>query len=114
MEWLCLMRIEPFDRVYAVLQRGSPCPRCRSSEARGAPATWTECTWPGGTKLHCTRCGTVWLQLDSGADRELAKSLRLVESNYNHCRVDIGAASFVPSDACPTRGAVVEGAEDGC
>jgi hypothetical protein len=69
-EWLCLLRIGPFDHVYKVLPRGAPCPRCGSAEARGAPAVWTEAVWSGGAKLHCTRCGAAWLQLDAQAPRK--------------------------------------------
>jgi hypothetical protein len=62
-EWLCLLRVPPFDRVYQVLPREAPWPICSSTEKRGAPSLWVESAFPGGAKLRC-RCGASWLQLD--------------------------------------------------
>jgi hypothetical protein len=67
LEWLALMRIGPFRRVYLVQHRGAGCPRCASQESRGAPAAWVEVAWPGGAKLRCNTCGQVWLQIDGKA-----------------------------------------------
>jgi hypothetical protein len=59
-EWLCLMRIPPFHRVYEVLPRGASCPVCSRHDERGSPSMWVETAFPGGAKVHC-RCGMSWL-----------------------------------------------------
>src|SRR2546428_675918 len=67
LEWLALMRIGPFRRIYPVQARGAGCPTCSTRESRGAPAAWVEAAWPGGAKIRCNACGQAWLQIDDKA-----------------------------------------------
>jgi hypothetical protein len=63
--WLCLLRIPPFERVYLVLPRGAPCPRCHDRDATGVPAGCVECVFPGGSKPPLP----VWCRLASTRPR---------------------------------------------
>ena len=61
-QWLCMLRIEPFERVYPLHPRvSSICPGCELISERVNPTAQTIHSWPGGAFLECRRCGACWL-----------------------------------------------------
>jgi hypothetical protein len=61
-EWLCMLRIPPLDRVYPLHQRASSiCPNCEVISDRDTPAARIVRTWPGGSMMECRRCAACWL-----------------------------------------------------
>jgi hypothetical protein len=63
-EWLCLLRIKPFEGALPVLQHGAPCPGCGAVGERASPATFIKAVFPGGCLEECRRCEARWLRND--------------------------------------------------
>jgi hypothetical protein len=65
-EWLCMLRIQPFEKIYPLHPRASSiCPGCEVISEREAPSALPVVTWSGGSLTECRRCGACWLT-DSG------------------------------------------------
>ncbi len=60
-EWLKTLGVAPFQQAYPVRSRGARCTRCPDAGTGQAPL-FTESQFPGGTKMRCQRCGTVWIE----------------------------------------------------
>jgi hypothetical protein len=59
LEWLRLLRVEPFEGDYPV----RPTTSCASCVNRPGTVV-TTAVFPGGAKLQCLQCGSRWLRLD--------------------------------------------------
>jgi hypothetical protein len=61
-EWLCLLRIPPFEKIFPLHPRASSiCPGCEVISERESPTAITVSTWAGGCLTECRRCGVCWL-----------------------------------------------------
>ena len=60
-EWLCLLRMPPFENVYPVQARGDPCPKCGAKEERAAPSSFVLASFTGGSLHECRQCKSCWL-----------------------------------------------------
>jgi hypothetical protein len=62
LQWACVLRVPPFERVYPVLGDDAPCPQC--SAARDAlTGTTVRLAWQGGWLMQCQRCDARWIVL---------------------------------------------------
>jgi hypothetical protein len=64
LEWLALLQIEPFGRIYPVQPRSAACPFCSAKKSDGAAPLWVETAWEGGAKIRCGACKGAWLLLE--------------------------------------------------
>src|SRR4051794_26945097 len=55
-EWLCLLRIKPFDSALLVVEAGARSPGCGAIGERGSPTTFIKAVFPGGCLAECRRC----------------------------------------------------------
>ena len=69
LEWLRTLRVPPFHAAYAVQRRGEGCRACAASGAQ--PTVLTDAVFPGGARMRCRTCGSVWLE-DDDAPRPAA------------------------------------------
>ena len=53
LEWFARLRIPPFDQLYAIRDRGKPCPFCKENDSRYIQ---TAVIFPGGSVARCRRC----------------------------------------------------------
>lgn len=68
LEWLAILRIEPFDRMYAVQEREAPCPACvQKRGVAGAEVDYCA-VFPGGQLRQCRACKHMWLVSDAARD----------------------------------------------
>ena len=68
LEWLAILRIEPFDRVYAVCEREAPCPACVATRGHGGGEVDYCAVFPGGQLRQCRVCKHAWLVSDGTRD----------------------------------------------
>jgi len=71
LEWLRTLRVPPFDAAeeggYRVQPRGEGCGTCA---ARGeTPTVITDAVFPGGARMRCRSCASVWLEEDAPAQK---------------------------------------------
>ena len=71
LEWLRTLRVPPFDSPeeggYRVQRRGEGCGTCA---ARGeTPTVITDAVFPGGARMRCRSCGSLWLEEDAPAQK---------------------------------------------
>jgi hypothetical protein len=69
LEWLRTLRVPPFDSEaeggYRVQRRGEGCGTCA---ARGeTPTVITDAVFPGGARMRCRSCSSIWLEEDAAA-----------------------------------------------
>ena len=67
LEWLRTLRVPPFDSPeeggYRVQRRGEGCGTCAG---RGeTPTVITDAVFPGGARMRCRSCGSLWLVEDA-------------------------------------------------
>lgn len=60
LEWMCMLRIPPFEHAYAVLPGVTKCPTCVGI-ASPTSGVFTHCAVPGLLVLQCLQCGGRWL-----------------------------------------------------
>jgi hypothetical protein len=60
LEWLALLQLGPFEKIYEVQPMMSGCPRCPESDKF---VTATVTVWDDGALMRCSLCGFMWLQL---------------------------------------------------
>jgi hypothetical protein len=60
-DWLCLLRMPPFENVYTPVPHGTPCPKCGVTPSASAPTTIVCLNFPGGWMEQCRTCGARWL-----------------------------------------------------
>jgi hypothetical protein len=68
LEWLRTLKVPPYADAYPVRPSGAPCPRCAQRGAQSA--TRTELVFPGGVRMRCGTCETVWIEEDGPAPGE--------------------------------------------
>ena len=69
LQWLRTLRVPPFDSEaeggYHVQQRGEGCGTCAALGE--TPTVITDAVFPGGARMRCRSCGSLWLEEDAPA-----------------------------------------------
>ncbi len=60
-QWLAMLRLPPFERVFDLLPACSVCATCNANPG-AIPSRRTENTFPGGALMRCDGCGRQWVE----------------------------------------------------
>lgn len=67
LEWLSILRIPPFERIYPVQSKDAACLKC-SGDTVSAGNVDFRAVFPGGSLRECRVCKTAWLVTDGTRD----------------------------------------------
>ena len=71
------LRFPPFDQLYAIRDRGKPCPFCKEDDSRYLQ---TAAIFPGGSVAQCRRCQGKFLDLHAESS-PATKSVPVEDAN---------------------------------